>query len=48
MSPYEFINAVTIVNDEMLKPIYLIISVIIIGVSFALAWLFYRKKDITA
>lgn len=48
MSPYEFINAVTIVNDEMLNPIYLIISVIIIGVSFALAWLFYRKKDITA
>jgi ABC-2 type transport system permease protein len=48
ITPYEYINAVTIVNDEMIKPLYLLISVLIIGVSFGAAWFFYRKKDITA
>lgn len=48
ISPYEYINAVSIVNDETIKPLYLGISVLIIGVSLTLAWYFYRKKDITA
>ena len=48
ITPYEYINAVTIVNDEMIKPLYLLISVLIIGVSYGAAWFFYRKKDITA
>lgn len=48
ISPYEYINAVSIVNDEMIKPLYLLITVLIISISFTLAWLFYRKKDITA
>jgi ABC-2 type transport system permease protein len=48
ITPYEYINAVSIVNDQMIKPIYLLISVLIIGVSFTSAWFFYRKKDITA
>ena len=48
ITPYEYINAVTIVNEETIKPLYLLISVLIIGVSFVSAWFFYRKKDITA
>jgi len=48
ISPYEYINAISIVNDEMLNPLYMIISVLIIGISFVGAWFFYRKKDITA
>lgn len=48
VTPYEYINAVTIVNDEMIKPLYLFISACIIGISFAAAWFFYRRKDITA
>jgi len=47
-TPYEYINAVTIVNDEIIKPVYLLISVLMIGLSFAAAWFFYRKKDIVA
>ncbi len=47
-TPYEYINAVTIVNDEMIKPLYLVISLAMIGLSFISAWFFYRKKDITA
>ncbi|MDD3113123.1 MAG: ABC transporter permease subunit [Candidatus Izemoplasmatales bacterium] len=47
-TPYEYVNAVTIVNDEMIKPLYLLISVLMIGFSFTAAWFFYRKKDITA
>ena len=48
ITPYEYINAVTIVNDEMIKPIYLLISLLMIGISFTAAWFFYRKKDIVA
>lgn len=48
ITPYEYINAVSIVNDETIKPLYLLISVLIITVSFMSAWFFYRKKDITA
>jgi len=48
ITPYEYINAVTIVNDEMIKPLYLLISILLIGLSFFGAWYFYRKKDITA
>ncbi|WIF87780.1 ABC transporter permease subunit [Acholeplasma laidlawii] len=48
ISPYEFINAVSIVNDQMIKPLYLVISIGIIGISLILSWFFYKKKDITA
>lgn len=48
ISPYEFINAVMIVNDQRIKPLYLFISIFIIGLSITLAWRFYQKKDITA
>ncbi|MFW5794390.1 MAG: ABC transporter permease subunit [Bacillota bacterium] len=46
ITPYEYINAPTIVNDEMIKPFYLLISLLIIGVSIILAWRVYIKKDI--
>ena len=48
ITPYEYINAVSIVNDETIKPLYLLISFLIITISFMSAWFFYRKKDITA
>lgn len=48
ITPYEYINAVTIVNDQMIKPLYLLISVIIIALFYTGAWFFYRKKDIVA
>lgn len=48
ISPYEFVNAVSIVNDQMIKPLYLVISLGIIAISLLLSWYFYKKKDITA
>jgi ABC-2 type transport system permease protein len=48
ITPYEYINAVTIVNDQMIKPLYSLISVIIIALFYTGAWFFYRKKDIVA
>lgn len=48
ITPYEYINAVTIVNEQTIKPLYVLISVLIIGLSFTASWFFYRKKDITA
>lgn len=47
-TPYEYVNAVMIVNDVTIKPLYLLISFLIIGLSLFGAWFFYRKKDITA
>ncbi len=48
ITPYEYVNAVTIVNDGRLEPLYLAISAAIIVVTLLLGWGFYRKKDITA
>jgi len=47
ITPYEYVNAVTIVNDGRLEPLYLAISAAIIVVTLLLGWGFYRKKDIT-
>lgn len=48
ITPYEYINAVTIVNDETVKPLYLLISVFIITVCLLASWQLYKRKDITA
>ncbi len=48
ITPYEYINAVTIVNEEKIKALYLLISIFMIATSFLVAWLSYRRKDITA
>lgn len=47
-TPYEYINAVSIVNDEALDPLYMAISVLLILGSFSTGWFFYVKKDMTA
>ncbi len=47
LTPYEYVNAVSIVNHQTIEMIYLLISIVIIGVSGFVTWYFYNKKDIT-
>ncbi|MDA3931379.1 MAG: ABC transporter permease subunit [Tenericutes bacterium] len=47
-TPYEYVNAVSIVNNQAIEFVYLIISVVIIIVSGFVTWFFYNRKDITA
>ena len=47
LTPYEYVNAVDIVNNNNIQGIYLLITFIVITLSFVLAWMFYNKKDIT-
>lgn len=47
ITPYEYVNAVTIVNDQMVKPLYLFLSITIITVSILTTWQLYIRKDIT-
>ncbi len=47
ISPYEFVNAVDIVNNNLIDPIYLIISLGMILFSILATWFFYNRKDIT-
>jgi ABC-2 type transport system permease protein len=46
ITPYEYVNAVNIVNDHEVKLIYLIISMLVIIGSFLITWRLYSKKDI--
>jgi ABC-2 type transport system permease protein len=48
ITPYEYINAVTVVQEEMIKPLYLFISVMIIAFCLVTSWQLYKRKDITA
>ncbi len=48
ITPYEYVNAVSIVSDRQLDPLYMIISAIVIVLSIGLGLMLYRKKDITA
>ncbi len=47
-TPYEYVNAVTIVNEQALNPIYMLISAGIILAALLSGWGFYLRKDITA
>lgn len=46
-TPYEYINATSIVNDLEIKPLYLLISLTVIVISLISGWLLYKKKDIS-
>jgi ABC-2 type transport system permease protein len=48
ITPYEYINAVEIVNHETIKILYLFISFIIVIGSTLLAWQLYKRKDFVA
>jgi ABC-2 type transport system permease protein len=45
-TPYEFVNAVSIVNNHEIKLIYFMISLFVIIGSFLATWKLYSKKDI--
>lgn len=47
VSPYEYVNAVAIVKNHRIEPIYLLISFGIILVSGIGTWFFYNRKDIS-
>ncbi|MFP4178243.1 MAG: ABC transporter permease subunit [Acholeplasmataceae bacterium] len=46
ITPYEYVNATTIVKEQRIEPLYLFLSLVIIVVSLFLTWRLYRKKDI--
>ena len=48
ITPYEYINAVTIVNETTIRPLYLILSGIIIMTSLFVSYTSYLKKDFNA
>jgi ABC-2 type transport system permease protein len=48
ITPYEYVNAITIVNEGRLEPLYMAISAGIITFALLAGWGFYRKKDIAA
>ena len=45
-TPYEYVNAVDIINNHAINWIYLIISLGLIILSIFSSWYFYNKKDI--
>lgn len=47
ITPYEYVNATSIVNDNMIKPLYLLFSLLIVLISGFISWYVYTKKDIT-
>ncbi len=47
ISPYEYVNAVRIVQDHTIDSIYLLISLGIVLLSGFGTWYFYNKKDIS-
>jgi len=47
LSPYEYVNAVSLVNDHTIEPLYLLIGMGMIFVSGFITWYFYNRKDIT-
>jgi ABC-2 type transport system permease protein len=46
-TPYEYVNAVDIVNENLIEPLYLLISFGIVLISGLVTWFFYNRKDIT-
>ena len=46
-TPYEYVNAVSIVNEKSIDIIYLLISIGIIAISGFISWYVYNRKDIT-
>lgn len=47
-TPYEYVNAVAIVNDQTIEPLYLGLSGLIVFVSMVSAYSVYLKKDFNA
>lgn len=45
VTPYEYINATTIVNEQKIDGLYLLLSFAIITLSLLLTWRLYLKKD---
>jgi len=45
-TPYEYVNAVSIINDQHIEPTYLLISLCIIVISMTITWYVYNRKDI--
>lgn len=46
-TPYEYVNAIDIINHHKIEPIYLLISIGIVIISGFVTWYFYNRKDIT-
>jgi ABC-2 type transport system permease protein len=46
-TPYEYINAVSIVEDHRIEPIYLLITLFVIAISVIGSWQLYIRKDIS-
>ncbi len=46
-TPYEYVNAVMIVNEKSIDLLYIIISLGVIILSSFVSWFFYNRKDIT-
>lgn len=46
-TPYEYVNAVAIVKNEQIEPLYLGLSLLIITLSIGVAYNVYLKKDFT-
>lgn len=47
LTPYEYVNAIDIINHNKIEPVYLLISIGIIIISGFVTWYFYNRKDIT-
>lgn len=45
-SPYEYVNAVSLIKDHTIEPIYLLLSFLIVLSSALVTWYFYNRKDI--
>ncbi|MBN2540732.1 MAG: ABC transporter permease [Bacilli bacterium] len=46
-SPYEYVNAVSVVKDHSIKPLYLLIMLGVMLISAVGTWFFYNRKDIS-
>lgn len=46
-SPFKYVDAASIINNNMLEPIFIALMSVIILFSIAAAFLIYKKKDIT-
>ncbi|QWC00268.1 ABC transporter permease [Mycoplasmatota bacterium] len=47
LTPYEYVNAVSIVNHQTIEFVYLLISILMIFISGLVTWFFYNRKDFT-
>ena len=47
-TPFEYVNAVDIINHHTIEFKYILISISLIGFSWFVTWYFYNKKDISA